>query len=170
MSLKLSLPALRLDAPPRRSGACKARVRRQRFFSSTTMPATRWLAPVCSHEPASSFLDERARRSRNAGGFGPEDRLPQDTSSFNHFYLKQRDWKLLCLRRRATDFDHRCGAKHLASFASHRSITVNLDRSHPIDGVTSQLRHGARGLEGAPLQAGARPRRRISLAVGCAAR
>jgi hypothetical protein len=42
---------------------------------------------------------------------------------------------------RATDFDYRCEANHLAANSSPRSITVNLGRSRPIDGVTSQLRH-----------------------------
>ena len=51
-----------------------ALIRRQRFFSSPTMPTTPLLAPVCSNEPASSFLDERASRTCDAGRLGTRTR------------------------------------------------------------------------------------------------
>ena len=37
-------------------------IRTQRFFSSTTMPATDWRARLCSHESASTYLVGRASR------------------------------------------------------------------------------------------------------------
>ena len=42
----------------------------QRFFSSTTMPATDWCTPLCSHEPASTYLVGRAWSTRSARGSG----------------------------------------------------------------------------------------------------
>jgi hypothetical protein len=36
------------------------------------MAATRWLAPVCSHEPTSNFLDERDEDSKMLADLAPE--------------------------------------------------------------------------------------------------
>lgn len=47
----------------------------------------------------------------------------------------------------------RCEASHLTAVASRRSITVNLDRSRPIDRATSHLRHSGHAVEGARLRA-----------------
>src|SRR6266542_3811924 len=58
------------------------------------------------------------------------------------------------LRRRAADFDYRCEANHLTAIASTPSIGINLDKTRPIDRVTSQLRHSPGDAEGAHLQTG----------------
>ena len=49
----------------------------QRFFSPTTMPATDWRTPLCSHEPASTSLATRALKTRGARGIGARSGLRQ---------------------------------------------------------------------------------------------
>ena len=68
LSLKLSLPALKIGAETATLHAPGALIRMQRFFSPTTMPATDWRTPLCSHEPASTSLATRALKTRGARG------------------------------------------------------------------------------------------------------
>jgi hypothetical protein len=50
--------------------APEAVIRTQRFFSSTSIPATDWRAPLCSHVLASTSLLGRGLRMRGALVFG----------------------------------------------------------------------------------------------------
>ena len=66
------------------------------------------------------------------------------------------------LRWRAVDFDYRYGSRDLAAKTPRPSITVNLDKSRPIDKVTSRLRHSGHGVEGAATaRVALKPRRRF---------